>query len=101
MQVDENMKTAQKRDAVRKEKFWFRKTSTQAANYLETLHPDDNFVNRIDASKGYDIFANNMTEGEEFELMSIGEIFNGKVSRNYEFLEVIQRFYKTYAYLII
>ncbi|XP_037932315.1 glutamate--cysteine ligase-like [Teleopsis dalmanni] len=64
--VDENMQTAQKRDACRKEKFWFRKAHhrARAPELNGTVNgTKENGVN------GYD---------ENYELMTIGEIFNGK-----------------------
>lgn len=68
--VDENMQTAQARDACRAGKFWFRKEiglkssegdSTIAANLTSTTNGHG--PNHID---------------DEFEQMSINEIFNGK-----------------------
>lgn len=102
--VDENMQTAQKRDACRKEKFWFRKnvrkTQKLSNGYANgTNHHqddddvDDNFINGTAATNGgvgaktnggstNGYHHNNHSDlgDDEFELMSIGEIFNGKVS---------------------
>lgn len=63
--VDENMQTAQKRDACRKEKFWFRKMTQKARDCCEDLMQK---MNGSDCEKKL----------EKFELMTIGEIFNGK-----------------------
>ncbi|XP_037818840.1 glutamate--cysteine ligase [Lucilia sericata] len=100
--VDENMQTAQKRDACRKEKFWFRKnvrkTHRLSNGYANgTLHNGNingsangtaatngstngtatNGLNGSDTTNGY----HHQTQSDyddDFELMSIGEIFNGK-----------------------
>ncbi|XP_018796163.1 PREDICTED: glutamate--cysteine ligase [Bactrocera latifrons] len=66
--VDENMQTAQKRDACRKEKFWFRKTSKKSC-YI-----NGNGVNGVHNGTK----ENGEINHEEYELLTIGEIFNGK-----------------------
>ncbi|XP_005188299.1 glutamate--cysteine ligase [Musca domestica] len=99
--VDENMQRAQKRDACRKEKFWFRKnvrktqktngyTNGSAANGANgaAVHQNGSVVttNGTEANNGEAKMQIGGTNGyhhnsdleDEYELMSIGEIFNGK-----------------------
>ncbi|XP_036318895.1 glutamate--cysteine ligase [Rhagoletis pomonella] len=66
--VDENMQTAQKRDACRKEKFWFRKTSRK------NCYINSNGVNGVHNGTK----ENGEINHEEYELLTVGEIFNGK-----------------------
>jgi len=126
--VDENMQTAQKRDACRKEKFWFRKSSksteqqraacvqpngtSEAASTNGTATPNPNLTpmevphlngtakqnghgnghngnssdeatttNGIHAQNGVDSDHTDTDdeENELFQLLTINEIFNGKV----------------------
>lgn len=96
--IDENMKIAEKRDACRKAKFWFRKNITKP-------HTDSsdssNGYKKIGYMNGFDNngvpFAQGYLNGDhnpygctnnvnnrfnnELELMTINEIFNGKVSK--------------------
>ncbi|XP_067641863.1 glutamate--cysteine ligase [Eurosta solidaginis] len=67
--VDENMQTAQKRDACRKEKFWFRKAAKKNG------HINGNGVNGVEHNGAKE---NDESNEEELELMTVGEIFNGK-----------------------
>ncbi|XP_075158520.1 glutamate--cysteine ligase-like [Haematobia irritans] len=98
--VDDNMQRAQKRDACRKEQFWFRrnvrKTKKHSSNGFANgtakdvdHHNGGTTLNgTADAIKenakmnggtnGYHSTENHIEQEEEFELMSIGEIFNGK-----------------------
>lgn len=75
--VDENMKTAQKRDSCRECLFWFRK------NISKSLNTTNYYTNGHDVNantNGHYDDANNHQKEKEYELMSINEIFNGKVS---------------------
>uniref|UniRef100_A0A1B0AX38 Glutamate--cysteine ligase n=1 Tax=Glossina palpalis gambiensis TaxID=67801 RepID=A0A1B0AX38_9MUSC len=89
--VDENMQTAQKRDACRTEKFWFRKnirkTPNQSNGYTmndvdpNSLHVTNETTNGdVDIDKTHAMGTNGYANRQEteFELMTIGEIFNGK-----------------------
>ncbi|XP_013104794.1 glutamate--cysteine ligase [Stomoxys calcitrans] len=71
--VDENMKTAQKRDACRKGKFWFRKN---------VLHPKDKqshiYMNNSSNNSGYEERCGDKMSFDDYELMTMNEIFNGK-----------------------
>lgn len=106
--IDENMETAQKRDACRKEKFWFRKnvmrTKPQingAANGASNGHANGFNENKINghnqktnaATNGFHrnddyIYKNGCStdfelkksHAQDWELMTIDEIFNGKVN---------------------
>uniref|UniRef100_A0A0K8TTX2 Glutamate--cysteine ligase n=1 Tax=Tabanus bromius TaxID=304241 RepID=A0A0K8TTX2_TABBR len=66
--VDENMQKAQKRNACQSEKFWFRKYITKRSPVCPT-----------EAGKSAKI----LDENEEYELMSIDEIINGKVDTSF------------------
>lgn len=122
--VDENMQTAQKRDACRKEKFWFRKSSKSTAapqqnggvaadakingsstattngtangkpatllNGSSKLNGHGNGLNGNANGNGHahngingdsDHTDTDDEENELFQLLSINEIFNGKVSK--------------------
>ncbi|XP_061392080.1 glutamate--cysteine ligase-like [Musca vetustissima] len=70
--VDENMQRAQKRDACRKEKFWFRKNVRKSQK--QTTNGYTNGSNGTTAA----VHQNGSSNDDEYELMSIGEIFNGK-----------------------
>lgn len=97
--VDENMKTAQKRDACRQQKFWFRKNVRKIQNGCAngSLHTDStNGIPNSNGASSDNTNTNGTTNGyhqqtqgdcinDDFELMTIGEIFNGKV-RNYSTL---------------
>lgn len=77
-QVDENMKRAHKRDAVLKEKFFFRKhlAPLQTSSHAGTHHAAST-ASSIDFEKLG--FAPCMSdENDEYEEMSIAEILNGK-----------------------
>uniref|UniRef100_A0A1A9ULK3 Glutamate--cysteine ligase n=1 Tax=Glossina austeni TaxID=7395 RepID=A0A1A9ULK3_GLOAU len=89
--VDENMQTAQKRDACRAERFWFRKnirkTPNQSNGYTMNdvdpngLHVTNETTNGdVDTDKTHAMGTNGYANRQEteFELMTIGEIFNGK-----------------------
>uniref|UniRef100_A0A1A9W258 Glutamate--cysteine ligase n=1 Tax=Glossina brevipalpis TaxID=37001 RepID=A0A1A9W258_9MUSC len=89
--VDENMQTAQKRDACRIEKFWFRKnilkTPNQSNGYtMNDADPNDLHVTNettngdVGANKTHAVNTNGYESQQEteYELMTIGEIFNGK-----------------------
>lgn len=105
--VDENMQTAQKRDACREKKFWFRKnvrktqkmangyTNGSAANHNGTTNAtniDNDKVNGTNNGlNGYHHNSNGGEQEDDFELMSIGEIFNGKVSRRIK-LNILENF---------
>lgn len=89
--VDENMQTAQKRDACRKEKFWFRKqvrkTQRLSNGTLPTaMNGTNGTTNGTTNGKSNGLngetngYHNNGDHEDEFELMTIDEIFNGKVS---------------------
>lgn len=68
--VDENMQTAQGRDACQSGKFWFRKDIG-----LKPSKDDNDTMTHIKEQ----IYINNdSTDAKEFELMTINEIFNGK-----------------------
>lgn len=62
--VDENMKTAQKRNAYRDERFWFRKNISSK----DTAAATNNLPNGVDA------------DSDEYELMTIDQIINGNGS---------------------
>ncbi|XP_073831222.1 glutamate--cysteine ligase-like [Musca autumnalis] len=95
--VDENMQRAQKRDACRKEKFWFRKNVRKTQKQSSATNgytngtaaavqngsngtTNDTAETNGDAkmSNGYTNGYNHNDQDDEYELMSIGEIFNGK-----------------------
>jgi len=65
--VDENMKTAQVRDAARTKKFWFRKNIIPTDSVFE----DENSIH-----------GNNEDE-DAYELMTINEIFNGNSEKDF------------------
>ncbi|KAM7348926.1 glutamate--cysteine ligase isoform 2-T12 [Cochliomyia hominivorax] len=88
--VDENMQTAQKRDACRNEKFWFRKnvrkTQRLSNGYTNgslpngtngTVHTNGSATNGSTTNGANGVETQGDYE-DEFELMTIGEIFNGK-----------------------
>lgn len=66
--VDENMQKAQKRDALRQEKFWFKKRPTQK-------QPHDHLAEELKKE--------NQEQDEEYELMTIDEIINGKKDNSF------------------
>ncbi|XP_013104793.2 glutamate--cysteine ligase [Stomoxys calcitrans] len=96
--VDDNMQRAQKRDACRQEKFWFRKnvrktkkmtngyTNGTGAGHQQNgtvngtadTNNEDAKMNGTNVYDNHDHENHSDHEEEEFELMSIGEIFNGK-----------------------
>ena len=77
--VDENMKTAEKRDACRKEKFWFRKNIMKSAKQVNGHI--SNATHSNGEINGHAYNGNGINGGDkDFELMTIDEIFNGKVS---------------------
>ncbi|KAI8121621.1 Glutamate--cysteine ligase catalytic subunit [Lucilia cuprina] len=90
--IDENMVTAQKRDACRKEKFWFRKNITKSKKQKNGVGNDEksnsfpqNVLKRGLHNVSDCIEQNRITNGyindcqtKELELMTIDEIFNGK-----------------------
>ncbi|XP_064652181.1 glutamate--cysteine ligase catalytic subunit-like [Lineus longissimus] len=71
--VDENMQTAQKRDAVRAEKFYFRKDIT---TYSSPRQATDVCMSCITCPEVR--AAINQDDSDEYVLMSINEIINGK-----------------------
>lgn len=77
--VDENMQTAQKRDACRQCKFWFRKNILTATVSKETNgHVNDSQANGNSGYHQEELEQHQLAD--EYELMTIDEIFNGKVS---------------------
>ncbi|XP_065365246.1 glutamate--cysteine ligase-like [Calliphora vicina] len=88
--IDENMVIAQKRDACRKEKFWFRKNITKSKTQLNGCengftngysnevnngyHKDDNPIEQNGITNGF----TNDCHAKDLELMTVDEIFNGK-----------------------
>ncbi|XP_061392071.1 glutamate--cysteine ligase-like [Musca vetustissima] len=79
--VDENMKTAQKRDACRKEKFYFRRNIFNAS--VNTESSSDSSSNGDEEengfqTNGYHKETEEEEEDDEYELMTLCEIFNGK-----------------------
>lgn len=68
--VDENMQKAQKRDAVRGEKFWFKKRPTTQKKAQEYLAREQRPQQNGDGA--------GMDEDDEYELMTVDEIINGK-----------------------
>lgn len=70
--VDENMQKAQNRDALRKEKFWFRRniTSTKQEHSSEKNTTNDEQPTATDSNT-------EATDADEYELMSIDQIING------------------------
>uniref|UniRef100_A0A8D8RA44 Glutamate--cysteine ligase n=1 Tax=Cacopsylla melanoneura TaxID=428564 RepID=A0A8D8RA44_9HEMI len=93
--VDENMKRAQKRDALKTEKFWFRRDCAFNTNGPDgtTVPPDTD--ERPQATEGNPMFMNgngihcdnetnnnnsSSNEKEEYVEMTINEIINGKES---------------------
>lgn len=97
--VDENMQTAQKRDACRLERFWFRKNVRNNVKLSNGMSNGNNSncdnnskncdftieTNATNKERSHDIenAFNNVLNTEdadsEYELMTINEIFNGKV----------------------
>lgn len=72
LKVDENMQKAQERDASRQQRFWFRKNITgKRVNTENGAEPNGNGTADVDTSK---------TGGDEYELMTIDQIINGKGS---------------------
>ncbi|XP_005188300.1 glutamate--cysteine ligase [Musca domestica] len=73
--VDENMKTAQKRDACRQGKFYFRRNIFNTSGSMESNGCGND--NGCETMNGYHTEAGR-DEEEEYELMTIGDIINGK-----------------------
>lgn len=67
--VDENMQKAQKRDAVNREKFWFKKRPTQK-------QAQEHLADQLGRANGTTA-ADGVSE-DEYELMTVDEIINGK-----------------------
>uniref|UniRef100_A0A7S0ZH96 Glutamate--cysteine ligase n=1 Tax=Timspurckia oligopyrenoides TaxID=708627 RepID=A0A7S0ZH96_9RHOD len=78
--VDSNMATAHERDAVREQKFFFRRNIFHDA----TIQPPDSFlcscgrIHHPEYNWDFDFACNQNSEPNAFELMSLDEIFNGK-----------------------
>lgn len=75
-QVDENLKNAQKRNAINTEKFWFRKYINLSSKVCPNLLNDPAFKNM------------NFTPDESepvYTQMTINEIINGKVNSTSKF----------------
>ncbi|ORX77978.1 GCS-domain-containing protein [Anaeromyces robustus] len=84
--VDENMKTAQIRDAARTKKFWFRKNIIPTDSVFEGKHSDDNNNNQNengDRNRNRNEGENEDEDEDAFELMTINEIFNGNPKNNF------------------
>lgn len=73
--VDENMENAQKRDACRQGKFWFK----------TNIHRNKTFQNGMAENGESDVAgsAKNDTKSNEYELMTIDQVINGKVRYNF------------------
>uniref|UniRef100_A0A672LZK1 Glutamate--cysteine ligase n=1 Tax=Sinocyclocheilus grahami TaxID=75366 RepID=A0A672LZK1_SINGR len=78
--VDENMKVAQKRNAVQEGMFYFRKDAFKGCNPV--LEPPSTAQNGVESEA---------KDSEEFTLMSIDTIINGKVSVSLLFNFTFQR----------
>lgn len=80
--VDENMQRAQRRDALRQEKFWFKKrpTQKQAHDHLvEEMQKKENGVaGGGDTGERVTTNGNASEDEDEYELMTVDEIINGK-----------------------
>lgn len=72
--VDENMQNAQKRNAVREQKFWFRKDVTGISKQ------QTNGVKEEDYAAGASSLNGVGSLDDEYELMTVEEIINGKGS---------------------
>lgn len=75
--VDENMQKAQKRDACRQEKFWFKKNIIpNKMNSFKEQNGDAN--NGLDHGDSIGEVNGDSNNGDEYELMTIDQIINGK-----------------------
>lgn len=72
--VDENMQRAQKRDAARAEKFWFKKRPTQKKAQEHLAEEQLLNGNGEKATNG----VGSAEQEDEYELMTVDEIINGK-----------------------
>lgn len=80
--VDENMQRAQRRDALRQEKFWFKKrpTQKQAHDHLveEMQRKENGVAGGGDTGERVTTNGNASEDEDEYELMTVDEIINGK-----------------------
>lgn len=77
--VDENMQTSQKRGAVLTEKFWFKKniTGTPVAQ-TNNIGNDQSHSEMNNHDNEHDAMTDNNGMDDEYELMTIDQIINGK-----------------------
>lgn len=81
--IDENMVTAQKRDACRKEKFWYRKNIIKSETQLNGFENSFKEYTKIEDYLEHNGVTNDFTKDyytKELEQITINEIFNGNVS---------------------
>lgn len=75
--VDENMQTSQKRGAVLTEKFWFKKNITGISNGGQADNSNDTAADQVNSTDATNHDNENGMD-EEYELMTIDQIINGK-----------------------